>query len=80
LAGPAFSTAEHAYQFGKGAARSALGGDAMTRAELHHGRLATVGQNLFYFRGMLNHVEDATGDWMGMPAKRDHHKKAGWEQ
>ena len=80
LAGPAFSTAEHAYQFGKGAARSALGGDAMTRAELHHGRLATVGQNLFYFRGMLNHVEDATGDWMGMPEKRDHHKKAGWEQ
>lgn len=70
--GPAFSTGEHLYQFGRGAAREALGGDPMTRSEIHHGRLGTAYQNVWWLRGMLDRVEDGAGDWMNAPGKRRH--------
>lgn len=71
--GPAYSTGEHLLQFGHGAARAAMGGEAMTRSELHHGRLGMAYQNVWWFRGLLNKVEEGIGDYGNMPRARNHH-------
>ena len=75
--GPAYSTAEHLYQFGHGAARDMLGGEPMTRSEIHHGRLGMAYQNVWWLRGLLDRVEDGVGDMMDAPGKRRH--RGGYE-
>lgn len=70
--GPAYSTGEHLYQLGHGAARELLGGDPMTRSEIHHGRLGFAYQNVWWLRGMLDRVEDGVGDAMDAPGTRRH--------
>jgi len=71
--GPAYSTGEHLFQFGKAGARAALGGAPMTRAELHQGRLGMAYQNVWWFRGLLSKIEEGVGDYGNMPVRRSHH-------
>ncbi len=48
---------------------SMFAGDA-TKSDLHKMRQLLPFQNLFYVRGLLNQVEDATGDAMNLPETR----------
>lgn len=48
---------------------SMFAGDT-TKSDLHKMRQLMPFQNLFYVRGLLNKVEDATGDAMNLPETR----------
>lgn len=48
---------------------SIFAGD-MTKSDLHRARQFLPAQNLFYVRGLLNQVEEATGDALGLPETR----------
>lgn len=47
---------------------SIFAGDT-TKADLHKARQLLPAQNLFYIRSLLNSVEEATGDTLGLPDK-----------
>ena len=42
-----------------------------SRADLHALRQVLPYQNLFYFRGLFDKAEEAIGDRLGLPAKRE---------
>jgi hypothetical protein len=48
---------------------SIFAGDT-TKSDLHKARQFLPAQNLFYIRGLLNQVEEATGDALGLPDTR----------
>lgn len=48
---------------------SIFAGDT-TKSDLHKARQFVPGQNLFYIRSLLNRVEEATGDTLGLPDTR----------
>lgn len=62
-AGPSFDLGDKVF-------RIATGIDDPTKSTLHQARLMMPYQNLFYFRQILDYIEAASADAMGLPERR----------